>query len=128
MFVSYVVKNMESKDKIQILNCSSNRNQLWNLMWKTAQSYKDEINVKENLSEVEIVEDKDNFSIIIKGLVTNTVSGIIWNSQQTVEIVILSFKIQETNETVHINKNLNTNLYDELQKKILARRKSIESE
>jgi len=128
MFVSYVVKNMESKDKIQILNCSSNRNQLWNLMLKTAQSYKDEINVKENLSEVEIVEDKDNFSIIIKGLVTNTVSGIIWNSQQTVEIVILSFKIQETNETVHINKNLNTNLYDELQKKILARRKSIESE
>lgn len=128
MFVSYLIKNMESKNNIQILNCSNNKNNLWEILKKTALDYKNEVDIKENVNNIEIIEDKDSYSITIKGLVSNTISGFIWKSTETIEIDILIFKIQETNDTVHINKNLNNNLYTELQKKILQRRKSIETE
>lgn len=125
MYVSYVKKNIENNNSIQILNCRPNKETLWKVMLETALKYKDEISQKENFNDLQLVENKEDDSITIKGVVSNTIKGLLWNSTENVDIVILFFKIQETNDTVHINKNLNHSLYSELQNKLNERRRKI---
>lgn len=129
MFVSYLVNKVDrNKDEIQILNCSNKKEQLWKLLQNTASKYKDELEQKKELQNLELVEDKHNDIIIIKGTLVTEIPGIIWNSTEYVDLTLITFTIKETNDTVFVSKSIEPSLFSELQNKLLQRRKVLETD